>query len=607
MKFFHKAVGLTVFAAVIGLDLSTRAQSTPPGQLTLRGIDLRHKTGRMQKVGTALASMHAARQSSNTRASQSDTSLLVHGDKVVVDAVASGNPTDLLNDLKRLGLQQASMHGSIISGLLPIESIDEMAQLNSLRFARPAYAHRNVGLTTSQGDLSMRADVARNDFGVDGTGVTVGVLSDSFNVLGGAAADVESGDLPPNVNVLEEDLFPGNIDEGRAMLQLIHDVAPGAKGAFHTARLGQASFANGIIRLADDAGADVIVDDVIYIAEPMFQDGIIAQAVDSVVSKGVSYFSSAGNLSRRAYESAFNPSGQIQAIGEFHDFDPGPEVDVTQSVTVPPGATLTLSFQWDSPFFSVSPGSGGSPNDIDIYLVDDSGFIVASSTDSNFGGDAVEILNFSNQNTFGEPGTTTQFNLVIANYRGPNPGLMKYVNFGSSRVRVNEFDTASGSSYGHSNARGAEGVGAAPYYQTPPFGVSPAVLESFSSAGPTQILFDLAGNRLHKPEILEQPDIVAPDGTNTTFFPPLPLNQRDVESDGFPNFFGTSASAPHAAAVAALMLDALPDTSPSTIYSTLESTALDMNDPGFDFDSGFGFVQADRAVGALLETSVPPQ
>lgn len=605
MKLFHKVVALATMATIVGFVMSTRAQvSTSPKRLTLSGIDLKHKTGSMKKVGSALALLQATSQvvnthasQANTRPSQSDKFLSpVRGDKVVVDAVASGDPAALLADLKKLGLLQASTYGSVVSGLLPIKAINEVARLKSLQFARPAYAMTRVGLTTSQGAPAMRAGVARRKFGVDGTGVTVGVLSDSFNNLGGAAADVKSGDLPAGIKVLS-DLPEGGIDEGRAMLQLVHDVAPGADLAFHTASLGQADFANGILRLASKAKAKVIVDDIFYFTEPFFQDGIIAQAVDSVFAEGVSYFSAAGNDARNSYESTFNPSGQSQPVGEFHDFNPGRGVDVTQSITVPRDGELFIILQWDSPFFSISPGSGGSPNDLDIYLVDDAGFVVASSTDGNVGGDAVEVLFFSNRSIFGEPGTTTKFNLVIANFEGPNPGLMKSLWFGSRGTRVNEFNTASGTVVGHQNARGAEAVGAAFYGDTPAFGTDPAVLESYSSAGPTPILFDTAGNRLRSPRIRRKPEIVAPDGTNTTFFFP----GDDIEGDGFPNFFGTSAAAPHAAAVAALMLDAAPRTSPPTIYSTLEGTALDMNDPGFDFDSGFGFIQADRAVRALLK------
>lgn len=520
--------------------------------------------------------------------------LQIYGGHVVIDAIASDNTDALYSDLLGLGLQNGSKYGSFVSGLLPLDAISSMDSLSSLKFARPAQFLSNVGATTSQADISMRANVARSTFGVDGSGVTVGALSDSYNNLGGEAGDIATGDLPSNVDVLL-DLPGGGTDEGRAMLQLIHDVAPGADLAFHTAVLGQASFANGILDLAE-TGSDVIVDDIIFFAEPMFQDGIIAQAVDQVVAEGVPYFSSAGNNDRNAYESTFRRSGVLEPIfgGELHDFYPSAGVDPFQSITVPVGGELFISFQWDSPFFSVSGGEG-SPNDLDIFLFDDSGNLLTLAADANEGGDAVEILSFFNDGSFG----TDQFDLAISNFSGPDAGFMKYVVFGDASI--NEYDTNSGTLFGHANAEGAEAVGAAFYAETPEFGVNPPVLEVFSSAGPTPILFDENGDRLSTPEIRLKPEIVAPDGTNTTFFIP----GLDVEGDGFPNFFGTSAAAPHAAAVAALMLEAAPGTSPEVIYKTLEETAIDMNAPGFDFDSGFGLIQADRAVAALIDT--PPE
>ena len=246
----------------------------------------------------------------------------------------------------------------MVSGQLPISSIADLAALDSLRFARPAYFSTEVGLATSQGDAAMRSEVARADLGLSGAGVTVGVLSDSLDCLGGAAGDVASGDLLAGIVVLDDTLCAGASDEGRAMMQLVHDVAPGATQAFHTAVGGIANFASAIVELATTAGADVIVDDVGYFNEPMFQDGVIAQAVDTVVGLGVAYFSSAGNAGRDSYESDFR-AGLSFAIDGFptntsfdpifgnsaprffggtaHDFDPGPGVDVFQRITVPPG------------------------------------------------------------------------------------------------------------------------------------------------------------------------------------------------------------------------------------------------------------------------------
>jgi hypothetical protein len=188
----------------------------------------------------------------------------------------------------------------------------------------------------------------------------VGVLSDSYDQQGGAAADVGSGDLPAGLLVLDDNAECGDIitpqlctDEGRAMLQIVHDVAPSADLAFHTAFNGFAGFANGIVDLAN-AGADVIVDDVMYLGEPMFMDGVIAQAVDQAEGMGAVYFSAAGNQARNSYEHAFVNSGEILYIdvgglslpgGPMHDFDPGPGVDVMQAHTVPADQCAVFSVQ----------------------------------------------------------------------------------------------------------------------------------------------------------------------------------------------------------------------------------------------------------------------
>jgi hypothetical protein len=515
---------------------------------------------------------------------------------VLIEAVAANDPDVLETDLKRLNMQNLSRFGSHISGRVSIMALIQMARLKSLKFARPAYSTTNAGLTTSQGDTAVRSDIGRSLFNVDGTGITVGTLSDSFNCLGQAAADVTNGDLPPGIQVLDDSACPSATDEGRAMMQLITDIAPGADQAFHTAFNGQPAFAQGILDLAN-AGCNVIVDDVIYFAEPMFQDGIIAQAVDSVVASGVAYFSSAGNQDRRSYESVYRSSGIPITINDIpfgvaHDFDPGPGIDILQGITIPGNTTLIISFQWDSPYFSVN-GDPGSDNDLDIFLANNDGSIVlAASTGSNTGGDPIEVLIYTNSSA-----QAGNFNLLVTNFSGPDPAIMKYVIFNSA-ITINEFDSAAGTSFGHANAAGAEAVAAAFYGNTPEYGVTPAIVESFSSAGGVPIVFDLNGNRLSAPEVRNKPEITAPDGTNTSFF-----GSFDVEPDGFPNFFGTSAAAPHAAAVAALLLKKQPALIPDEVYDALEQTALDMDDPstpgfdvGFDFATGWGLIQADRAL-----------
>lgn len=652
-------------------------------------------TGKLNLTLRNLQSAQEARANVRSRSAVEQASrhpllMLKHG-QVVVDAVAQPGQAEVLRaELVKRGLQGASVYGNVVSGRLPAAAIKEVSGVASLRFMRPSVAVTNAGLTTTQGDRSLNSDTARAAFGVDGAGIRVGSLSDSFNcttvplVPGNphttAEQDIANGDLPEDIIVLKEDPAcsdEADIDEGRAMMQIIHDVAPGAAQAFHTAFDGEADFANGIVRLAVEAGSDVIVDDVSYLAEPMFQDGIIAQAVDLVKSKGIAYFTAAGNRARQSYEAPFRASGVAGAAGEQHDFDPGAGLDTFQTITLTPGAQEILSFQWDQPFASVS-GAPGATSDLDVVWYELDGSLVPfcdelpdgtlvpdvcqiPGIDPNIGADPVELSLI--QNFTGAP---VQVTASFEIFDGDGPGLIKYVYFdnGAGDFIVDEFDTQSPSNFGHSNAAGAEAVGAAPWYNTEEFPpgfwpeCKPACAATFSAAGGTPILFDINGNRLEKPIIRKKPGVVGPDGGNSTFFlAPIPFEVPGTsEPDEFPNFFGTSASAPHVAAVAALMYDKIDQgiatddglwtvcakgrhgrqtlqlapaiaalriasgaqfracgaIKPQKIYNTLRQTAEDMKyrsgrlvpptkvgNKGFDFDTGFGFVNAVKALEAI--------
>ena len=142
-----------------------------------------------------------------------------------------------------------------------------------------------AGVVGTQGSTALEADQLRSTFGVDGTGVKIGVLSDSFNVLGGAAADEADGDLPASGVTVLSDGQPGDTDEGRAMLELVHQIAPGAQLFFATTGTNEATTAANIQALRN-AGCNIILDDVSFFNEPFFQPDIISQAIDNVVASG---------------------------------------------------------------------------------------------------------------------------------------------------------------------------------------------------------------------------------------------------------------------------------------------------------------------------------
>lgn len=574
-------------------------------------LDLTDKDGPLQKIGFDLARLQAEFQSftetpqARSALFQSNIPLMPivntsTGPLVTIDAIADHDVDQLQTDLVGLGLQNTETFGAVVSGQLPITALEPLAALTSLRFAHPAIAITHQGTVTGQADLALTAEQARRQFGVNGLGVTVGVLSDSYNCLGGAAADVASGDLPDDIIVLmEESGCTRGKDEGRALMQLIADSAPGAEQVFHTALGGQAAFANAILKLANLAKAQVIVDDVGYLNEPMFQDGIIAQAVDQVAATGVTYFSSAGNAGRQSYESPFSAALGLLPLpllpGILHDFDPGAGIDPFQTVTIPVGATAVFNLQWDQPAASVSGGTGAT-GDLDMFLLGLSLTPIAIGIDQNVGRDPIETLKYTN------PGPGTTFSLAITHLKGERPRFLKYIYTGNG-VTVDEYATESSTIYGHPNAVGAQAVGAAFYVHTPAFGVIPPLLEPFSSVGPTPILFDQAGSPLTQLRL--KPELVAPDGSNTTFFgQDIPDPGDGSDPDTLPNFFGTSASAAHAAAVAALILAANPALSSTEIRQALEQTAIDMGASGFDYDSGYGLIQAMPALTQAIQHDV---
>lgn len=599
------------------------------------------------------------------------------------DAVAA------LRDVK-IQAEDMKYQGGAMDVYVPAERVNQLATTKGVSSVFLALAPIfDVGATTSQGVHQHRVDQITDQSatpvtGITGKGITVGVMSDSFNTNGGsitAEDDVRSGDLPgrgnPNnrtpVQVLED--FAAGTDEGRAMCQIVFDMAPGANLAFATANTGEIGFADNIRLLAapksqGGAGANVIVDDVIYFAEGMFQDTIVARAADDVAAEGVAYFSSAGNRpATQGYYSNFRlvPANSRATqgtnirlagvppelyAGGFHNFNPAAgQQDIAQSVLI--GGSLGTSsaifdFQWDDPYDSnpvtigdaivsgtgnvprggsddfTFPGTAGERVQISVsanpatptfdaiieLIAPDGTSLVTQDTGTDeilliflpqtgtytvrvtqFGTQTGGVYDYSVDEASGTQLVTTDFNMLFFTANGnfigasgenniqtnrpveiasilpsqttnnivqvviarsntppatPQPASrLKYVTFTSGEPQ--EYFTFNNTpiTFGHNSANGANGVAAYAFY--PPF-----VPEGFTSPGPSIIVFDQDNNRLRQPEVRQKPDLAAMDGANTTFF----VADASQDTDTFPNFFGTSAAAPHAAAVAALVLEA---------------------------------------------------
>ena len=527
------------------------------------------------------------------------------GETVLLEvAPQPGKFNDALQFLIGLGLTFDTAPNEddfFIAGFLPIRKLPDLnANKVLIKFARPAYKavsnnSASGGIVRTLGDEAMRSNLARLGYeNLSGSGIKVGVLSDSYDNKGGAPGDIINGDLPA-VNVLKD--FPTKYgtrtDEGRAMLQIVHDVAPGAELFFRTGFITSGDFARGIGEM-QQAGCQIIVDDITYYTEPFFRDGKLSKAVAQVTEQGVSYFTAAGNFGAKAFEDTFRPAGAPAGLeGIAHDFGGG---DRFQKISFGKGS-YTIVLQWDNDFVSLGPD--GAANDLDIYLTTDQGATRTGFNRNNIGGDPIEVLSF-NSNT-----DSNTADLMVIGDPGAAGIRFKYIIFRGDGLKLEEyFNPQVSSIFGQQNSEDAMTVGAVLYSNTPAWNYSfPDGAEKF-----TVMSFSSRGGSVTNGVTRQKPDFTGPNGGNTTVnfgsenFD-LPDFPRGGTGDRFPNFFGTSAAAPHVAAAGALIMEAWKrykpasnPLSPNNLRELLSSTAKDMHEVGFDFKSGFGLVRTDKAI-----------
>ena len=384
-----------------------------------------------------------------------------------------------------------------IRAVLPLVTVESLASLDAVDSIRPADEAVTRKTNTSQGDTAHRARTARTTHSVTGAGIGIGVISDGVETL---AARQASGDLPAQVIVLPGQ--EGSGDEGTAMLEIVHDLAPGADLYFATGFSGQAQFAENIEALCE-AGANVIVDDIGYFLEANLQDGIIAQGVNAAAADGCYFFSAAGNdgnlndgtsgVWQGDYAAGSSLTVEGETAGVRHDFGSGKEENPVVGVFFG-----TVVLQWADPLEA-------SANDYDLFLVDGDGNVLASSTNTQDG----------TQDPFESISTGflaySDVRLVIVKVSGAD----RYLRLQAFGKRLGI--ATAGNTWGHPAAENAVGVGQVDVRAASGAGGVFAGTESVrtdSSDGPRRIFFEPDGTPITAGnfsstggKVLQKPDL----------------------------------------------------------------------------------------------------
>jgi subtilisin-like proprotein convertase family protein len=462
----------------------------------------------------------------------------------------------------------------IMDAWIAADDLDAVASLGAVKNIQPNYKPRkNIGSVTTRGDTTMRSDIARSFFGINGSNIKIGVMSDGCDGLANAQS---LGDLPTGARfqVVDNSATTGTASEGTAMAEIVYDLVPGCNLAFATAFTGLTNFVNNINALAA-AGCDVITDDIIYFLEPVFEDGPLSQTIDTYASNGGIYTSSSNNQGEDNYRGTYaNIVGLLPSpVGNanVHNFGGG---DFQQSVTLGAGENVRIVLHWDDQY-------AASANDFDLLLLNAAGtaFLATSEGSQDGTQDPTEIFSYT-----APVGATV--NVVIRRFAAATnvtPRLkLSYYFSGSGSVA--EFNSGQvGAAYGHTTAIGCLSAGAiwasVAGYST---------IEPFSNGGPATIVTDFASATRPRPATTRtKPDVASFDGVSVT------------GSAGFPStFFGTSAATPHVAGLAALVLcldstlNGARSLSAAQVRNLIRNGAMDYGASGTDNIFGFGRTDA---------------
>jgi len=430
------------------------------------------------------------------------------------------------------------------------------------------------------GGTIMRADQYISQTTVNGTGVTVGVMSDDATNM---AVIQARGELPSPIQDLTSatTTIASPTDEGTMMLQEVHAVAPGATLMFCGSQTG-VEYVNCVSSLAA-AGASILVDDIgIAIEDLMSAQNPVTTPVGNTLNQypGVALFTITHNQNGTYWEGTYQPvslaslgysnetcaaNGQVDAYVESFGGQ------YQQIVTAKAAGTYFTKLQWADPFTQNS-------SNFDVYMADSSTGTVTCYPSA---GQSMSQL-FGNLSY--SAGVTYYF--VVATPDASLSGkFLKLLVDGDGETTLSMSTTGSVISP-QAFAPGVMSVGAVLGLD----GIGNTI-ENYSGRGPINLPLPTL-TQLQAPSFVA-PDAVYVDAAGTNF-------QSQLGSDG--TFHGTSAAAPNAAGVAALLRSAFPSLTPSALTTAMQSGAVQLGSSVPDGTVGYGRIDA---LGALATIPAP--
>ncbi|MDG7001595.1 MAG: S8 family serine peptidase, partial [Nitrososphaerota archaeon] len=479
---------------------------------------------------------------------------------------------------------------------IPMDKLSDLSGMKGVMFVdSPGYAVAKKDDVISVGDSQLLADSARSVFYSNGSGVKVGVISDGAQYY---TESQQSGDLPPTIGMINyngENATSFTGDEGTAMMEIVHDLAPGAAIDFGGAGTyinssGNAEYSTpldmaGVINTMASDGCKVIVDDMGWVTnDPSFEDYEISQAIANFQANGGVYISAAGNDNGEMYTA----QAVISQVGT-KSWVAWDNVDTVITFTISNYNSFVVALQWDDEWTNPQVYFG-------LYLYDSNWNLISSwdtpgqgppqryladSTTSGYFSDSTFHIMVDYDNYYS--GAPSRYVRVLVHPEGAEPNTTPSF----TMTHATPFYQV----YGHAAAPNVISVAAYP-------SSNQNSIEPFSSLGPSPMFPE--GN----PAALQfrnTPVITATDEVPTYVGQYL----QQFEDP----FYGTSAAAPHVAAIAALYLSRYPSQPASQLISSITATAKSIytgTGGSWNSTSGYGKIDAyDALVDGMTALSSP--